>query len=383
MLLQNAGSVCHLSTQYRISLRSSPIICAADTILCVGKLIWLCTTSGSPTTTLRHVWYDRFEDGDIEAGSVIDNMWRLNMVAFVLGALPQAVKIFGMKGVPGTQTLASIFLATFLVQEIMRVTAGKPHAIELSSTNITRNVAQRFVRFERIVAITACVIQAACWVWAISNILPSHWFITISEWTKKRRLSVLCELIWIFLVVFSFVASHALAFFIFLYCTDRFPGLLRICEKALKALENFIDVIADLLSGVIAIERDNARKTCVILLGFLLFGVAWCYMFTIVPMLMPHNPSEVSVERIANVVKLVVSAISLSSFAFISHVLYRVFFMGKFSKRLRKLFGLGGSISEFLSLAFLILNFCALFIYYSSIYSSEDTYKPAWTDILG
>jgi len=364
VLLQNAGSVCHLSAEYRISLRSSPIICAADTILCFVKFIWLSTISDSTITVLRHVWYDRFENDDIQAGSGIDNMWRLNMVAFVLGALPQAVKVFSMKGILGTQALISIFLATFLVQEVLRITAGTPHAIELSPVNITQNITQRFARFENVLVIAACVIQAACWVWAISHILPSHWFITILEWKAQHELSDLCWVIWLSSMLMLVITGHMLVGLVFIYSVDLFPGLpRRIYVRVVKAPRKAWIVIG---------------LFCMLLIGldFYLWQV-FIPVFTAVPV------SELSVERIANVVKLVVSAISLLAFILISHVLYCIIFMGKFSMRLRELFGLRGSILEFLSLGFLILNFCTLFIYYSSIYSSENTYKPAWTDKLG
>jgi hypothetical protein len=39
--------------------------------------------------------------------------------------------------------------------------------------------------------------------------------------------------------------------------------------------------------------------------------------------------------------------------------------------------------SEFYALTFLILNFVGLFTYYSTLYDSKETWRPAWTDKLG
>ncbi|KAF2752271.1 hypothetical protein M011DRAFT_20376 [Sporormia fimetaria CBS 119925] len=54
------------------------------------------------------------------SGSEADRAWRLSMATFLIGALPQAVKVFGMKGVPITQMAVAILLATFCVPEIFR-----------------------------------------------------------------------------------------------------------------------------------------------------------------------------------------------------------------------------------------------------------------------
>ncbi|KAF2678990.1 hypothetical protein K458DRAFT_435443 [Lentithecium fluviatile CBS 122367] len=57
-------------------------------------------------------------------GSAIDRFWRLSMGAFLLGALPQAIKVFGMRGIPFTQVTIGIFLTNFFISEIFRLTAG-------------------------------------------------------------------------------------------------------------------------------------------------------------------------------------------------------------------------------------------------------------------
>jgi hypothetical protein len=46
-------------------------------------------------TTARHIWYDRFERKGKE-GSDIDRLLRISMLCFILGALPQAIKVFAM-----------------------------------------------------------------------------------------------------------------------------------------------------------------------------------------------------------------------------------------------------------------------------------------------
>ena len=80
-------------------------------------------------------------------GSTIDRNWRLGMAAFILGALPQAIKVFGMSGIPITQTLVAVLLANFLVPEIFRVAAGTAGAVELYPMPIVVNVKKRITTY--------------------------------------------------------------------------------------------------------------------------------------------------------------------------------------------------------------------------------------------
>jgi hypothetical protein len=58
------------------------------------------------------------------AGSAIDHNWHLSMAAFILGALPQAIKVFAMSCIPGTQACTAVLLAAFVVPEMFSVVAG-------------------------------------------------------------------------------------------------------------------------------------------------------------------------------------------------------------------------------------------------------------------
>lgn len=74
---------------------------------------------------------DTSEYGEVHSGSTIDRTWRWTMVGFILGVLPQAIKIFGSQGIPYTQALVGIQLATFVVLELFRAMSGPACAIEL------------------------------------------------------------------------------------------------------------------------------------------------------------------------------------------------------------------------------------------------------------
>jgi hypothetical protein len=60
----------------------------------------------------------------------MDRTWRYSIGAFLVGALPQTVKVFAMQGVPGTQFIVAIYLFAFLVPELFRVIVGPAGALE-------------------------------------------------------------------------------------------------------------------------------------------------------------------------------------------------------------------------------------------------------------
>lgn len=49
------------------------------------------------------------------SGSSTDGPWRLSMVAFLFGALLQMIKVYGMRGIPNTQALVSLYLFSFVI----------------------------------------------------------------------------------------------------------------------------------------------------------------------------------------------------------------------------------------------------------------------------
>ncbi|KAH7072688.1 hypothetical protein BKA63DRAFT_515518 [Paraphoma chrysanthemicola] len=69
------------------------------------------------------------------------------------------------------------------------------------------------------------------------------------------------------------------------------------------------------------------------------------------------------------------------------HILFRLSFMGSLSTKPRALFALEGTISEFLTAAFLVINFLTTLLCYMWRLNGEPfykgTYQPSWTEYLG
>lgn len=60
---------------------------------------------------------------DMHPGLGIDRAWRYTMAGFLVGPLPQAIKVFGMKGIMRTQIIVGVQIWSFVVPEVFRLIA--------------------------------------------------------------------------------------------------------------------------------------------------------------------------------------------------------------------------------------------------------------------
>jgi hypothetical protein len=147
--------------------------------LCIVKFVWMMALGCSPTIAAKHVWYDRFDDCDDDEreATSINSTWRLSMFAFVLGALPQIIKLFAIRGIPLTQIVAAVLLANFIVIEILRLAAGTPHAQELYPLPSIGRAKLQFNRIQNVVRAVAWSRQFFLWLFIINLMyfLPMPW----------------------------------------------------------------------------------------------------------------------------------------------------------------------------------------------------------------
>jgi hypothetical protein len=115
--------------------RSSPIVCAADTLEVLLRLLAYMYAGASAPAAARHVVQKRMwqpprsntvatatdddKNDDEEAAesprTLGDQYPRAHIVVFILGVLPQAIKLFCMSGIPWTQACGGLYLSSFLV----------------------------------------------------------------------------------------------------------------------------------------------------------------------------------------------------------------------------------------------------------------------------
>ena len=128
-MTQPSGKVLGFPSSDGFFLRSSPFVCACDTLYIIAALIHQGIGHGSVRVAARVIIENRFSDAANESESESFSQFRRNtvvrLVLFVLSTLLGIVKIYGMQGVPWTKAWASMFLSSFLILEIVGLLAGK------------------------------------------------------------------------------------------------------------------------------------------------------------------------------------------------------------------------------------------------------------------
>ena len=129
-MTQPSGRVCDLPTKHRFILRSSPIICAFDGFGVLAIWLWhMFWHLEAPSTAARRIARARFRDVEEEAGedslSSLEKNVLFRYTVFLLGALPQAVKLFASSGVPWTQAWGAMYFGSWVVLEALVIFASK------------------------------------------------------------------------------------------------------------------------------------------------------------------------------------------------------------------------------------------------------------------
>ena len=120
---QPSGMVCDLPSKRISVLQSSPIICFLDVTFVIGRLAWYANASKSPRAAVERTVRLRFQDvvDQAEESSLasLQKNTLFRFLMFVLGVLPQIIKLYDMRGLPWTKLWASLFLSSFFVIELL------------------------------------------------------------------------------------------------------------------------------------------------------------------------------------------------------------------------------------------------------------------------
>lgn len=386
VLVQNVGMVCGLPSYDRIVARSSPIICLADILLIAIKFVWLQLLGCSPQTAARHVWYDRFEntlEGHRDSG--IDHIWRFNMAFFVLGALPQSIKVFGMRGIPGTQIWTAFFLAAFLVPEFLRLVAGTPHAVDLRPMPIISRAKVRFTHFQDLAILVSGIVQYCIWTWVAGYFVPRSLFYTVNtsndfvELTQFYIALTFC-LIWILgfllLLLGLFLISSVVTSIFTMVDSSCFHH--NLSYKFYKAYS----YIARALGNLFGASGDHIKGAISLFLIMIAWGI-FCFFLGYVSLRPVYAHVLDHPKTYTPALRFLGAGLGIILAFLPCNLLFRVAFMGRLSTYTRQVFGLDGMFGECFSIYFLLMNFVTAIAYYSHIYDARGTYKPAWTEKLG
>ena len=160
-MTQPSGRILGLPSSYNFAIRSSPFVCAVSTIYSLSCFLFYCFRLRSFKKARRRFTAERFSDrannGEVDPLATIFGLklsldgtlplesveafaaahsrgWlnsagasfaslRNNVIfrigLFLVGALPQIIKLYAADGIPWTQAICTAFLSSFLVDELL------------------------------------------------------------------------------------------------------------------------------------------------------------------------------------------------------------------------------------------------------------------------
>ena len=138
-MAQPSGRILGLPAKSSFWLKTSPIVCFANTLAIIASFRVVFRPQWSIRSLIQDKYDNEEEDG---AESSLANLQRntvFQVILFVLGPIAQAAKIFACSGIPWTKLLAVPFLASYVCDELvlttiwwtsLRTRRGIPNLIE-------------------------------------------------------------------------------------------------------------------------------------------------------------------------------------------------------------------------------------------------------------
>ncbi|KAH7400812.1 hypothetical protein DE146DRAFT_788327 [Phaeosphaeria sp. MPI-PUGE-AT-0046c] len=317
-------------------------------------------------------------------GSGIDRAWRLNMAAFMLGVVPQTIKIFGMRGIPLTQTLVAFYMISFLVPELFRAVAGPAGAVDLYPMPIVSRV-KKLIHYWQLVGL----ILASLFGWMFShNYLLFYLSFNLREdhvWVWHKWPVVLA-------------LSAFLAFPINGIVTTLIQQLLCLLSECLSQITRFSDSLRSKVYNSLA-KLAKLRAALIALVGarspesgegfFVLFAVCFPASFIATFFLERclqegWDAVDHSRRQRDDLIVIMSSLWTEPALLLLSYDLFSIMFIGSLSKYPRRLFGLEGTFHEFATGSYVLFNFAFAIIGYAFCKDfAANTFKPSWAEYLG
>jgi hypothetical protein len=325
------------------------------------------------------------------AGFAMDHNWHLSMVAFILGALPQAIKVFGMSCIPGTQACTAVLLAAFMVPEMFRVVAGPADTFDLEHMPIvdlhrmphverakyaTANDKRFGIYFAMVVTLItdlACFLQgwpfeklylvaassssafvATCYSFGITYLCRTHRSRLIADDPEAPR---------------SVLANDSG----YLQRDEGIDSHNPSGSRLSKCISEILLPLTICIAKIFALRSDIAKILCAPILLYTIL----CTVLMIVGHVYTYMTA---VDQYALGLRPLFPFITFLGIPFVVHQLV---FAGSLSHYPRLVFGLQGNVKEFLTGLGVQINILAILGIYTRLYSSEGTSKPRWADALG
>ncbi|MCJ1224038.1 hypothetical protein MMC12_000681 [Toensbergia leucococca] len=181
--------------------RTSVFICLADIIIAT---IWLARGLRAGQGFRESARVYRSEMGIYSDFNILmKGTPAVGLIVFVLVPVPQALKLFGSRGIPGTQACMVIFLLAYLVS-IFISTIGVPHNDKSTRSKprekFDEKTRQALVTFSDIIYVAAYLAQFGIWILIVVELFRSDFVSSIesSESAGMARFTYTCIiLLWV------------------------------------------------------------------------------------------------------------------------------------------------------------------------------------------
>ena len=364
---QDGGKVLGFPAEYSRALRLSPIVCIVDTLGILFSVAFFCYKTRSIKHGFELAARYRGLTEEERAEPRLERTWRFRLSVFAFGALPQAVKILGMGGVPLTKMWGMAYLVSFLVLEgldfLQPRQQGDYYALEPYAAVLDKHVWLH--------GLLAVLTQYFCLLPQL-YLIPSRFdFKCYLERSSFSPPPDLDEVAYALITFNRVIACFALAILIVLVTAYLFVTK--------PAIHHFERAPTPLL-------RDLVERTEILFL-LVTFIQASVMIIIMLQVLIPGEPICAFIPIWAQMV-----AISLllmfAGLPFMFNIAFEHrWFPGTFGliRGTPNLYDLRRSERGERSFypLFAILSFANIICYYTCIYHPSSTYKPPWTEYLG
>jgi len=310
-------------------------------------------------------------------GSAVDRSWRLSMVSFIFGALPQAVKVFAMKGIPVTQITVAFLVVSFITAEAFRSVAGPVGLSSLPPIPVGQRARRALSStYLTLAALTTSFVHLT----GYSSMMV---LLSVPGPAGSIRNGVFAYGAPLCVQVASWVSNGAVG----LLERHVFPEALTAYLKS-RSLRpssyNFFhgmrEKIPLLVPRLLMLGPCRAESRVPYMLVFpgFLAGIAWVYWrFTSFIHVWSWNTFSIFICPAFVITPLCVLTLA--------HALHYMIFASSFADHVRYVYGLQGTLDEFATGMFILVNTGLTLYGYSAApgFDGKSTFKPGWTETLG
>ncbi|KAJ9614127.1 hypothetical protein H2200_002263 [Cladophialophora chaetospira] len=131
-MTQPGGRICEFAAASRLFMRSSAVVCVADTIQMLVHLVSDLWEGDSFRDAMAHIVDDQFEGIDANEEDSLASLRRTTVTrwtVFLISGAPQIVKLFAFSGITWTKICAAAYVASWLVVDFLVVYSSVKHIV--------------------------------------------------------------------------------------------------------------------------------------------------------------------------------------------------------------------------------------------------------------